>query len=198
MGENELLIYIHQYGYVALFFCLWLGIVGMPIPDEMIVATGGFVSSMGMLKLVPAFMITYLGVVSGLSLGFVLGRILGKKVVDRVMKRKAKYYIKAEEITQKYGNIALIVSYFIPVVRHIVPYIVGMNKMTFKRYSIYSYSTALVWTMIYFILGFTFGDHSETIVQLGTKYGLVFGVIAVLSVFLIYRCHPQVSSYREK
>jgi membrane protein DedA with SNARE-associated domain len=197
MEANELLIYIHQYGYVALFFCLWLGIVGMPIPDEMIVTTGGFVSSIGILKLVPAFMITYLGVVSGLSLGFILGRILGAKVVDRLIKRKAKYYIKSEEIIRKYGNVALIFSYFIPVIRHIVPYIVGMNKMTFKIYSLYSYSTAFVWTMIYFILGFMFGDHIETIVKIGIKYGLIFGAITVASVFLIYRYRANVSSSRE-
>ncbi|MCS5149310.1 DedA family protein, partial [Staphylococcus aureus] len=37
MELHELLSYIEQYGYWALFFCLWLGIIGMPIPDEMIV-----------------------------------------------------------------------------------------------------------------------------------------------------------------
>ena len=36
MELHELLSYIEQYGYWALFFCLWLGIIGMPIPDEMI------------------------------------------------------------------------------------------------------------------------------------------------------------------
>ena len=43
-------LYIEQYGYWALFFCLWLGIIGMPIPDEMIVMSGGFVSSLGILS----------------------------------------------------------------------------------------------------------------------------------------------------
>lgn len=55
MELNELMSYIEQYGYWALFFCLWLGIIGMPIPDEMIVMSGGLVSSMGILDLIPAF-----------------------------------------------------------------------------------------------------------------------------------------------
>ncbi len=42
MELHELMSYIEQYGYWALFFCLWLGIIGMPIPDEMIVMSGGF------------------------------------------------------------------------------------------------------------------------------------------------------------
>ena len=90
MELHELLSYIEQYGYWALFFCLWLGIIGMPIPDEMIVMSGGFVSSLGILNVIPAFLLTYLGVVSGLSLGYILGKIFGTKVLDKLMKRKSK------------------------------------------------------------------------------------------------------------
>lgn len=46
MGLQDLLSYIEQYGYFALFFSLWLGIVGIPLPDEMIVMSGGFMSSL--------------------------------------------------------------------------------------------------------------------------------------------------------
>ena len=90
MELHELLSYIEQYGYWALFFCLWLGIIGMPIPDEMIVMSGGFVSSLGILSVIPAFLLTYLGVVSGLSLGYILGKIFGTKVLDKLMKRKGE------------------------------------------------------------------------------------------------------------
>lgn len=95
MELHELLSYIEQYGYWALFFCLWLGIIGMPIPDEMIVMSGGFVSSLGILSVIPAFLLTYLGVVSGLSLGYILGKIFGTKVLDKLMKKKkAKYFFE--------------------------------------------------------------------------------------------------------
>lgn len=57
MELHELLSYIEQYGYWALFFCLWLGIIGMPIPDEMIVMSGGFVSSLGILSIITAIFI---------------------------------------------------------------------------------------------------------------------------------------------
>jgi membrane-associated protein len=56
---------ISQFGYAALFFALWLGIVGMPIPDEVVVITGGAVSKAGLLQSFPAFIVTYLGVISG-------------------------------------------------------------------------------------------------------------------------------------
>lgn len=88
MELYELLSYIEQYGYTALFFCLLLGIVGMPIPDEMIVMSGGFVLLLGILSVIPAFSLTYLGVVSGLSLGYIFGKVFGAKVLDKLMKKK--------------------------------------------------------------------------------------------------------------
>ncbi|HDR7948038.1 TPA: DedA family protein [Bacillus toyonensis] len=190
MELHELLSYIEQYGYWALFFCLWLGIIGMPIPDEMIVMSGGFVSSLGILSVIPAFLLTYLGVVSGLSLGYILGKIFGTKVLHKLMKKKkAKYFIKSQEMVEAYGNYALITSYFIPVVRHIVPYLVGMNNMSFKTYVLYSYTTGFVWTLVYFVLGSIFGQHIESIVAIAIEYGVYFGgIIAVIvSVFYLYR-----------
>ncbi|PGE92557.1 alkaline phosphatase [Bacillus toyonensis] len=190
MELHELLSYIEQYGYWALFFCLWLGIIGMPIPDEMIVMSGGFVSSLGILSVIPAFLLTYLGVVSGLSLGYILGKIFGTKVLHKLMKKKkAKYFIKSQEMVEAYGHYALITSYFIPVVRHIVPYLVGMNNISFKTYVLYSYTTGFVWTLVYFVLGSIFGQHIESIVAIAIEYGVYFGgIIAVIvSVFYLYR-----------
>ncbi|MES5864292.1 VTT domain-containing protein [Bacillus cereus group sp. RP32] len=190
MDLHELLSYIEQYGYWALFFCLWLGIIGMPIPDEMIVMSGGFVSSLGILNVIPAFVLTYLGVVSGLSLGYIVGKIFGTKVLDKLMKKKkAKYLLKSQQMVEKYGHYALVTSYFIPVVRHIVPYLVGMNNMSFKVYALYSYTTGLVWTLAYFVLGSLFGQHIERIVALAIEYGVYFGgiVFVVASGAYLYK-----------
>ncbi|HCF31383.1 MAG TPA: alkaline phosphatase [Bacillus sp. (in: Bacteria)] len=187
MELHELLSYIEQYGYWALFFCLWLGIIGMPIPDEMIVMSGGFVSSLGILNVIPAFLLTYLGVVSGLSLGYILGKIFGTKVLDKLMKKKkAKYVVKSQEMVEKYGHYALVTSYFIPVVRHVVPYVVGMNNMSFKTYALYSYTTGFLWTLVYFVLGSLFGQHIESIVAVAIEYGLYFGVIVFIVTGILY------------
>ncbi|WP_242241165.1 DedA family protein [Bacillus cereus group sp. BfR-BA-01309] len=190
MELHELLSYIEQYGYWALFFCLWLGIIGMPIPDEMIVMSGGFVSSLGILSVIPAFLLTYFGVVSGLSLGYILGKIFGTKVLDKLMKKKkAKYLLKSQQMVEKYGHYALVTSYFIPVIRHIVPYLVGMNNMSFKMYALYSYTTGFVWTLVYFVLGSLFGQHIESIVVVVIEYGMYFGgiVFVVASGAYLYK-----------
>ncbi|MGE7091986.1 DedA family protein [Lysinibacillus sp. NPDC048646] len=191
MELQDLMAFIEHYGYFALFFSLWLGIVGMPIPDEMIVMSGGFLSSLEKMGLIPAFILTYLGVVSGLSLGYILGKVFGLKVLDKLVKKnKAKYLLQSKDIINKYGHFALVISYFIPVIRHIIPYLVGMNNMSFKIYALYSYTAGFVWTMIYFTLGFFFGKHIEHIGKLATQYGLYFGV-TVMVLWIMYYCYKR-------
>ncbi|MBP1931205.1 DedA family protein [Ammoniphilus resinae] len=189
MDASTLIELVHQYGYPALFFCLWLGIVGMPIPDEVIVMTGGFVTTLGLLKPIPSFLVTYAGVASGLSIGYFLGRWLGAPILDRVIKRKNnKYLLKSQLLIEKYGSLSLFISYFFPVVRHIIPYLVGINKMTFRRYAVISYSTGFLWTLLLFMTGRLFGNYIEEIGTVLHRYGiyfvLVFLVICLIGFFL--------------
>lgn len=191
MHYDILLNLIEHYGYLALFFALWLGIVGMPIPDEAIVMTGGLVTTLELLHPIPAFILTYMGVVSGLSVGYFLGNCIGVKIIDRVIKNKqstGSYLVKSQAILNKFGKYALVISYFLPVVRHLMPYLVGIGKMPYPKYALYSYSTGLIWTLIYFFLGRLFGNYIEQLSILVEKYGwYTLGILAV--VFLVLRLY---------
>ncbi|WP_179031920.1 DedA family protein [Paenibacillus kribbensis] len=188
MDVEYLISIIEQYGYAALFFTLWLGIVGLPIPDEVVVMTGGAVTSMGILHPLPAFVMVYLGVISGLSLGYVLGRMLGISVLDRLRQKKKmdKYITFSENLVHKYGNFTICISYLLPIVRHIIPYIVGINKISFKRYALFSYSTGLVWTLIFFLLGRFFGKHVQTVGELIHHYGLQVTLLLIVLTFIFF------------
>ncbi|MBE1446630.1 DedA family protein [Paenibacillus sp. OAS669] len=195
MNYDTLIHWIAQFGYAALFFALWLGIVGMPIPDEVVVMTGGAVGKAGVLHSTPAFIVTYLGVISGLSLGYILGRFFGSRVLDKLRRKKnmEKHIQMSERLINKYGNFALSFSYFIPVVRHIVPYLVGINKMSFRRYILYSYTAGLVWTSVFFVIGQFAGSHVETMGTMLYHYGLYAGLalLIVIFIFLILKSRKR-------
>ncbi|MBA4603083.1 DedA family protein [Thermoactinomyces mirandus] len=184
-----LLDYVQEYGYVALFLALWLGIVGMPVSDEVIVMTGGALTAFGLLKPIPAFILTYLGVVSGLSIGYLLGNYLGAPVLEPIVKnrQKTEYYVeKARAMLASFGHFALVISYFFPVIRHLIPYLVGIGKMPYRRYAFYSCSSGFVWTLIYFCAGRLFGRHIGQIGLLVTKYGWYLLTLLVLTVSILF------------
>ncbi len=101
-------------------------------------------------------------------------------------KKNTKHLLQSQKLLGRYEHNALVTSYFIPVVRHIVLYLVGMNKMSFKIYALYSYTIGFVWALVYFILGSLFGKYIEMIVVLATEYGIYFGSIIFMIAGLLY------------
>ncbi|WP_028560589.1 DedA family protein [Paenibacillus pinihumi] len=186
MSYDSLLSLIQQFGYAALFFALWLGIIGLPIPDEVIVMTGGAVTSNGVLQVLPAFLLTYLGVVSGLSLGFILGRLLGPPVLQKLRrKKKMDHYLQlSERMIRQYGSFALCIGYFFPVIRHVIPYLMGLGKISYVRYALLSCTTGLVWTALFFFLGRGVGNHVEEIGYLLYQYGVKLIWVPVAAILL--------------
>lgn len=203
MEINLLMSIIEQYGYVAIFFLLWLGIVGLPIPDELVVATGGFLVSIGLLDPFYSFLAGYLGVASGLTIGFLLGKFFGKPILQWLSRsEKMRHAVERSTcLLEKYGTAALCISYLFPVVRHVVPYVVAMGGMTYRRYAILSYPIGLVWTIAFYLLGYIFGNNVEAIVNMVRKYGLytLLVLVAILAIgFVIRRAVRGNRAFRAK
>jgi membrane protein DedA with SNARE-associated domain len=90
----------------------------------------------------------------------------------RRKKKMEKYLHFSETLVQKYGSFAIGISYFFPIVRHVMPYVVGVHNMSFKRYALFSYTTGLIWTFLFFTIGRYAGNHVEEIGMLLYEYGL--------------------------
>jgi len=187
MDIDFLMNAFQQYGYLALVLIFWFGVIATPIPNEAIVMSGGFISTLGILAPIPTFLATYLGVVLGFSTGYFIGRAIGAPTIDYLSRKKkfAKYINRTQELIERYGSISLVVSYTIPVVRLIVPYIVGMNKMSYPKYALYSYTTGLVWTTFYFLLGKYFGSSLDNINSTYFKY--IWIILVTLAIIIYFR-----------
>ncbi|MBO7742931.1 DedA family protein [Paenibacillus sp. MWE-103] len=173
---------IQHLGYAALFFVLCLGLISIPVPNEVIVMTAGAVSAGGSLLPLPAFLCTYLGVLSGLTFGYTMGRRYGRPLVRRFQhkERLGKALRFAESLLSRYGKFALCASYFFPLVRHVMPYLAGMNQMSFKLFAVFSYTTGLMWTLLYFLLGRLMGNQVQETGYAVYYYGM--GALAVVVV----------------
>jgi len=72
---------IIQYGYVAIFFCLTLGIIGLPVPDEILMTIVGYLSSLGLLLFPVSLVVSFLGAMTGMLCSYALGRKFGKPLL---------------------------------------------------------------------------------------------------------------------
>lgn len=178
MDVAVLLGMVESYGYFALFFCLFLGIVGLPINDETLVMLAGFVAATGLLKPLPALLVTVAGVLTGMNLGFFLGRWLGTGLLDRMSARSPRFGRQVERAQgwlTRYGAPAILGTYYIPGVRHVVPYLIGIGHMSYWRFAAIAFSGGLVWTTLFYVIGFQVGENWYQVATLLHRYGLYAG-----------------------
>jgi len=186
---DTLLNFIEQIGHYALFLVLCLGVIGLPVPNEVVAMTGGALAASEILAPFPSFVMIYLGVCSGATVGFMLSRLTASRLLERFGDKKSirQFLDVSERLTRQYGNYAICISAFLPILRNVTPYAVGMKGMPYRKFALFSYSASLLWTVGYFSLGMYVGDQVvDHIGALINRYGYYLaGVVAVLAVVLI-------------
>ncbi|OMF24842.1 alkaline phosphatase [Paenibacillus sp. FSL H8-0548] len=169
-----LLTIIEEIGYFALFLVLCLGLIGLPIPNEAVVMTGGALAESGVLSPLPAFIMTFLGICSAMTFGYSIGRFAGSKLSNWFSSKKniSRFVAKSEQLSDQYGGYAISLSLCLPFLRHVTPYVMGMNRMPYKRFVMFAYPSALIWTLIYFIIGSIVGDKVQDLSNHIYQYGI--------------------------
>jgi membrane protein DedA with SNARE-associated domain len=153
--------WISTYGYFALFGCLMFGIVGLPIPDETLLALSGYLVFKGQFNFPTTVLTALMGSMSGISLSYVIGRTGGYRVVH---KYGPKFHITEDRIRlvdrwfERVGKWMLMVGYFIPGVRHVMALVAGSSKMRYPVFAVHAYTGGAIWSVTFILLGYYLGD----------------------------------------
>ena len=147
---------ITDYGYLAIFLVLALGIFSLPIPDELMILLVGYFTKIGLLHYGLTFVVVCIGSFVGMLFSYFIGQRAGRPLLDwlgRWMSAPRKWSSKAETWIGKYGAVALVVSYFVPGMRHFAGYFCGMSHMSIKTYSFYTSISIGIWSLIFLTIG---------------------------------------------
>ncbi|WP_322905776.1 DedA family protein [Paenibacillus campi] len=157
-----IIAYISHYGYAAIAGLLAFGIIGLPVPDEMLMILVGYLSSKHVLQLPLAWLCSYIGSICGMTISYWIGRLVGASLIVRYGKWVGLTMDKYEKVQawfQRYGRWTIFFSYFIPGVRHMTGYISGISGISFRKYFMICIAAALVWTVVFISLGYFAGHH---------------------------------------
>jgi membrane protein DedA with SNARE-associated domain len=152
--------YIEHFGYIGLFFVLLFGIIGLPVPDEVLLTYVGYNVSLGRMSYVLSVLIALAGATCGITISYLAGLTFGEPVLRRI---GPKIGIKEKTVTRTYqsfkdiGGPILFLGYFIPGVRHVTAYIAGILNYSFKRFTVFAYTGALIWVVTFITIGRLFG-----------------------------------------
>jgi len=116
----------------------------------------------------------------GNSLNYKLGSFFGVKVFKPGNKiLKLEYYNQSHEFFEKHGGKAIIFSRFLPIFRTIAPFVAGVAKMPFGRFTFFNIIGGVAWIASLLLAGFLLGQ----IPVVKKNFDVVIVVIAVVTFF---------------
>lgn len=149
--------WILQFGGPILFLMLVLGIVGLPIPDETLLTLSGWLIANERLDPITTIAFAITGSICGITISYFLGKGTGGWLMNKFtgrLKFTEKKIAKVEEWYGRIGKWILLVCYFIPVVRHLAGYVAGSFKLELRKFMIFAYTGAILWSLTFLCLGY--------------------------------------------
>ncbi|NGZ77783.1 DedA family protein [Saccharibacillus alkalitolerans] len=156
--------FLSDYGYMAVYTLLTLGIVGLPVPDEVLMTSVGYLTSIGTMKLPYALLFSFAGALSGMMISYAIGRQAGRPLLNRYGKwigLKPSRIARVEGWMSKYGPVSIMFGYFIPGFRHVTCYLCGIGRMSLRKYTLFASIGALLWCTIFIMIGRVLGHASH-------------------------------------
>lgn len=188
--------FMEQYGYAGIFLIIALENIFPPIPSEVILPFGGFMTTNSNLSLIGVIIASTAGSIAGAVILYWIGRVLSverlEKIVDKyghILRIKKKDIHRADKWFDKYGPWTVLFCRMIPLVRSLISIPAGMSGMNLKVFLLFSTIGTLIWNTLLISLGAALGDSWSTIVNaIGVYSKVVYVILAfiLVAVFIWY------------
>lgn len=190
---TSLLEYINSFGYKAIFILIAIENIFPPIPCEIILTFGGFMTTITNLTplgvIVVASLGSYLGAVILYSLGYMI-------TIDKLTIILSKLHFNEPELErainwfERYGKISVLIGRLIPIIRSLISLPAGIMKMNFFSFSLYSLIGTIIWNTILVYLGIMLGNSWSLISNYIKQYTFVIAIV-VFIIYLIRKRRPS-------
>ena len=186
--EQFIINIMEQVGYLGVFLLIAIENIFPPIPSEVILVFGGFMTTYTSLNIPIMILAATLGSLLGAIVLYYIGKIFNKERLKRivngkigkVLRLKASDIEKADKWFDTKGNKTVFFCRFIPIVRSLISVPAGMSEMPMQKFLLYTITGSLIWNTVLIIVGSIVGDKWETIVGYLDNFSNIILIILVI------------------
>lgn len=183
--------FIDSTGYLSVLIMMIGESMILPIPSEAVMPFAGFLIVSGRFTFTGVILVSLAGSIIGSSIGYAMGRFGGEPFLLRF----GKYFLLDEEDLQitrrffsRFGEPAIFICRFIPVVRHLISIPAGIGRMNFYRFIIFTSIGAAIWNGFLTWIGFIMKQNWHIVMKYSHTIDVVVVCFLALLLFLyIYR-----------
>ncbi|MGV8144151.1 MAG: DedA family protein [Methanothermobacter sp.] len=188
---NFAIYLIENLGYWGVFMGMTLESACIPIPSEIIMTLAGFVVYEGEMSLLG---ITVVGVAGNL-LGSWIAYFVGLKGGRPFLEKYGKYVLishnrleMAHAWFNRYGEKAVFISRFLPLIRTFISLPAGIAEMDLKKFTIYTILGSVPWCFALGYIGTLLGPNWNIIERYFHYLDIIMVVgVIVFIIYLIYK-----------
>lgn len=191
--QEFVLSVMENYGYFGVCFLIAIENIFPPIPSEVILLFGGFMTTKTSLNIILMILFATLGSLIGAIVLYYIGKILNKDRLKKIVSGKVGKILRvktsdidmADAWFDKKGNITVFFCRFIPIVRSLISIPAGMSEMPMFKFLTYTIVGSTIWNTVLIIIGNRVGENWESILKIFDRYSLVV-VILLIIIFISF------------
>jgi membrane protein DedA with SNARE-associated domain len=190
-------------GYAFVFVVLVLCGFGLPMPEDVVLVTGGvlawlasdlesatfgtMLADRGLLVMVA---VGLCGILAGDSIIFLAGRSFGARVADfRPLRRviTPEKLEKVEKLMRRRGNVVVVIARFLPGLRAPTYFTAGHARLPYWEFLLFDGAAALISAPLWVCIGFYFGSNIEEAARFAGRFShyILIAVAVVLLALLL-------------
>ncbi len=190
---NNLLI---AHGYLVILFGAALDNFGLPSSGDIVLFAGGLFANRGHLALPLVMLSGFVGALISDNAVYWIGRLGGRPLIGRILKMRFLHFLvnekslsKVEHYFESHGGKTVFVGRFGPGLRSMTPLFAGVTRMKYYRFVPYNVGAAAVWSVVYSLIGYVFGQYWTDLLAVAKSFGYsVIGLaVLVLLAYLLRR-----------
>ncbi len=199
MLSDTVVHYVTEYRYLGIFVMFMFGLIGIPFPEETVLAFAGYMVQQGRLALLPTYAAAWLGTTCGITVSYALGRFLGLKVINRygwLIRVTPERMQRVHGWFDRRGKWVLTLGYFVPGVRHLFAVVAGSSRVPWHVFALFAYAGGLVWSIAFITLGYLLGEAWEKAARGAFVLSLALVVASLVAVagYFLYRRARRLST----
>lgn len=205
--ENFIIQIIESWGYLGVGLLIAIENIFPPIPSEVILAFGGFMTTKTVLNEVGVIISATIGSTIGAIVLYLIGKILNKErlekivsgKVGKVLRLKPQDIEKADKWFDTKGQKTVFICRFIPIVRSLISIPAGMSEMKIWKFLLYTVFGSAIWNTVLVLLGKKLGDSWETVVNVFDNFShIILIILIILCVLGIWWFYTKKGKKRSK
>ena len=195
---------MNQYGGIGIALLIAIENIFPPIPSELILTFGGFMTTFTYLTVLDVIIASTIGSLIGAIILYGVGRLLNRDrlisicdgKIGKILHLKTENILKSEEWFSEKSKYTVLFCRCIPIIRSLISIPAGMSKMNFGEFMCLTTVGTIIWNTIIVLVGKFAGNSWESFSSLLSEYShiITWGIYIIIGFLIVKKVFKEIKN----